>query len=216
MPDIQAFIFDMDGVIIDSNPVHREAWEVYNLRHGVATTDAMHKRMYGQRNDQIIRDFLGEHLNDQEVRAHSHAKEALYRELMAPRMTAALVPGIVPFLECHKDVPMAVATNANRINLDFVAVDAGISKYFRVMVDGHQIAKPKPYPQIYLKAAGLLGVAPAHCLVFEDSYPGVEAGLLAGMRVIGISTTHNDLKGVELSIPDFLDPRLDAWLREQM
>ena len=84
MGELRALIFDMDGVLIDSNSVHRRAWEEYNRRHGVETTEAMQQRMYGKRNDQIIRDFLGEHLTDSEVFAHGAAKEALYREMMKP------------------------------------------------------------------------------------------------------------------------------------
>src|SRR5579863_10363665 len=100
----------MDGVIVDSNPWHRIAWAEYTRRQGVAMTEAMQRRMYGKRNDEIIRDFLGAHLDDREVFAHGAAKEALYRELMQPRMGDALVPGIREFLERYRDLELAVAT----------------------------------------------------------------------------------------------------------
>ena len=80
---IQALIFDMDGVIVDSNPVHREAWAEYNRRQGIETTEAMQRRMYGKRNDKIIRDFFG-CAHYEEVFAHGADKEALYREMLAP------------------------------------------------------------------------------------------------------------------------------------
>jgi len=89
-----ALIFDMDGVIVDSNPVHREAWEVYNRRFGIETTEAMQRRMYGKRNDEIIRDFMGTHLNDAEVFEHGAAKERLFREMIGSRVEAFLVPGV--------------------------------------------------------------------------------------------------------------------------
>ena len=69
-----ALIFDMDGVIVDSNPLHREAWERYNLRHGLATTPEMHERMYGRHNDQIVRDFFGDSLSEEEVAARGARK----------------------------------------------------------------------------------------------------------------------------------------------
>src|SRR5262249_27084263 len=96
-----AILFDMDGVIIDSNPVHRKAWILYNRRFGIETDDAMQQRMYGKRNDEIVRDFLGSRLTPEEVREHGTAKERLYRELMAGRMPSALVPGVSEFLERH-------------------------------------------------------------------------------------------------------------------
>ena len=70
-------ILDMDGVIVDSNPIHRDAWSIYNRRFGIETDEAMQQRMYGKRNDEIVRDFLGPHLTSEEVRAHGAAKERL-------------------------------------------------------------------------------------------------------------------------------------------
>jgi HAD superfamily hydrolase (TIGR01509 family) len=202
----------MDGVLIDSNAVHRRAWEEYNRRHGVETTEAMQQRMYGKRNDQIIRDFLGNHLTDSEVFAHGAAKEALYREMMKPRIRRALVPGVVDFVSRHRGLALAVATNAEPANLDFVLDEAGLRPFFRVLVTGHEVTNPKPHPEIYLRTADLLGVNPASCVVFEDSCAGVQAGLAAGTRVVGVSTTHEDLPGASLLIRDFNDPALERWL----
>jgi beta-phosphoglucomutase family hydrolase len=210
--NIRAFIFDMDGVIVDSNPLHRVAWEEHNRRHGIDTTEEMQRRMYGKRNDQIVRDFFGECLSDDEVFAHGAQKESLYREMLRPWLEAALVPGLKEFLERHRGVPAAVATNAEPANVDLVLGDAGLRGYFSAIVDGHQVANPKPHPEVYLRAAELLGVAPECCVVFEDSHAGVQAGLAAGMRVVGVTTTHPDLAGVSLLIRDFNDPGLEAWL----
>ncbi len=210
--NIQAFIFDMDGVIVDSNPLHRLAWEEYNRRQGIETTEDMQRRMYGKRNDQIVRDFFGEGLSDDEVFAHGARKEALYREMLGPGLEAVLVPGVKEFLARHRGIPAAVATNAERANVDFVLGNAGLREYFGPIVDGHQVANAKPHPEVYLRAAELLGVAPERCVVFEDSYAGVQAGLAAGMRVVGVATTHPVLAGVSLLIRDFDDPGLESWL----
>lgn len=215
VPEIRAFIFDMDGVLVDSNPLHRAAWEEYNARHGIRTTEAMQQRMYGKRNDEIVRDFFGEHLSGEEVFAHGAAKEALYREMLKPRMEATLVPGLRPFLRRHHRVPMAVGTNAERANVEFVLKDAELSQYFHAVVDAYQVRNGKPHPEIFLLASGLLGIAPEFCVVFEDSSAGVQAALAAGMRVVGLSTTHDQLPGVSLLIGNFNDPALEIWLSRQ-
>ncbi len=214
MPEIRAFLFDMDGVILDSNPLHRESWTEYNRRQGVETTEAMLQQMYGKRNDMIVRNYLGANLTDAEVFAHGAAKEKLYREMLGPRLGETLVRGLVSFLERHPGIPRAVATNAEAANLDFVLSAASLDRYFRVTVNGQQVANPKPHPDVYLRAAELLGVPPADCVVFEDSHGGVAAGLAAGMRVIGVTTTYSVLPGVSLLIRDFDDPALEVWLAE--
>jgi beta-phosphoglucomutase len=203
-PEIQAIIFDMDGVIIDSNPVHREAWAAYNRRFGIETTEAMHQRMYGKRNDQIVRDFFGAHLTDAEVAAHGAAKEALYREMMRPTLTTALVPGLRDFLEAHRHMPLGLGTNAEPANVKFVLEEADLAHYFSAIVDGSQVERPKPAPDIYLKVAELLHIAPPHCLVFEDSYSGIEAAQAAGMIVIGIKTTHQTFPNLPQAIDNFV------------
>jgi beta-phosphoglucomutase len=207
-----ALIFDMDGVIINSNPIHRQAWELYNRRFGVETTEEMHQRMYGKRNDQIVRDYLGDHLSEAEVFEHGAAKERLYRELAGPHLASSLVPGVRGFLERHRNLPLAVASNAEAENVKFVLQAAGLGTFFRAVVDGHQVSRPKPAPDVYLKTAELLEVPPSGCIVFEDSYSGVQAAMDAGMRVVGLRTTHEELPGTSIAVDDFLAPELEVWL----
>ena len=207
-----ALIFDMDGVIVDSNPVHREAWEVYNRRFGIETTEAMQRRMYGKRNDEIIRDFMGAHLNDAEVFEHGAAKERLFREMIGSKVEDFLVPGVREFLARHRDLPKAVASNAEPENVDFVLQAASLKPYFQAVVDGHQVSNPKPAPDVFLKAAEQMGAVPEDCIVFEDSESGVRAGLAAGMRVVGILTTHHALPGTRIAVNNFLSPELEAWM----
>ena len=192
-----AFIFDMDGVLIDSNPAHREAWEAFNRRYGVETTEAMYRFMYGRRNDEIVRGFFGEDLPAGEVAARGAAKERLYREMIAGKVDRMMPAGLRRFLEARRGAPMALASNAEPENVAFVLKESGLAKYFRVVVDGHQVRRPKPFPDIYLRAAELLGEPPGNCIVFEDSYSGVEAARAAGMRVVGIRTTHRELPGAD-------------------
>ena len=215
MGELRALIFDMDGVLIDSNAVHRRAWEEYNRRHGVETTEAMQQRMYGKRNDQIVRDFFGDRLPPEEVAARGAAKEELYREMAAGRIEQILVPGLRPFLELYRGAPMAVASNAEPENVDFLLDRAGLRPYFRAVVDGHQVRHPKPHPEIYQRAAALLDIAPANCVVFEDSRAGIAAARAASMRVVGIRTTHVNLPETDLTADNFLNGSLTSWLRAQ-
>jgi beta-phosphoglucomutase len=210
-----AFIFDMDGVLVDSNPVHREAWAAYNLRFGLETTAAMHERMYGRRNDDIIRDFFGEGLPPEEVVSRGREKEELYRGMIAHRIDEILVPGLRQFLEQYANVPKGLASNAQPENIDFLLDRAELRHHFRVVVNGQQVREPKPHPEIYLKTAKMLKVNPVNCIVFEDSYSGVEAARRAGMRIVGVSTTYVNLPGSTITIDNFLGGDLTTWLSHE-
>lgn len=210
-----AFLFDMDGVILNSNPLHCQAWIDFNRRYGLETTAEMLASMYGKRNDEIVRTYFGEELADEEVVARGAAKEALYRELLHGRLEETLVPGLRGFLEDYQGVPMGLASNAEPANVELIIEEAGIRPYFQAIVDGHQVLNPKPDPEIYLKVAGILGVAPANCIVFEDSHTGVEAGLAAGMRVVGFRTTHGYLPGTRISVDNFESRNLRQWLASE-
>ena len=210
-----ALIFDMDGVVIDSNPLHRESWEEFNRRYGVVTTGEMLARMYGRRNDEIVRDFFGDSLSPEEVAARGAAKEELYRKILEGRLEEALTPGVRPFLQEYSNAPKALATNAEPANVNFLLDRAALRQYFKVVVSGDQVQNPKPHPEIYLKAADLLNVPPANCIVFEDSHVGVEAALAAGMRVVGVCTTHGDLPGTAITVHNFVSGSLRTWLAAQ-
>lgn len=208
-------IFDMDGVLIDSNPLHREAWLLYNRRFGIETDDAMQERMYGRRNDEIIRDFFGSELTGDEVSAHGAAKERLYREMMAPRLQESLVPGIADFLQRRQGGLHGLGSNAEPANIDFLLDNTGLRSHFHAVVDGHQVSRPKPDPEVYLKVADLLGAHPCNCVVFEDSFAGVDAARAAGMRVVALRTTHNQFMNVDLTVDHFQCPELEVWLQRQ-
>jgi HAD superfamily hydrolase (TIGR01509 family) len=188
----------------------------FNRRYGLETTEDMHQRMYGKRNDQIVRDFFGEAISLAEVDLRGRAKEQLYREMMAGRAEEFLVPGLRDFLQRHRDLPMAVASNAEPENVAFILDELRLRPFFRVVVDGHQVINPKPHPDVYLRAAELLHMDPADCVVFEDSHSGAAAGVAAGMRVIGLRTTFDNLPGTLFTTDNFQNGVLDSWLLAQM
>ena len=211
-----ALIFDLDGVIVDSNPVHRRAWAAFNRRYGLETTEEMQLRMYGKRNDQIVRDYFGAGITPEEVDARGRAKERLYREMITGRTEEMLVPGLRALLERYRDLPMGVGSNAEPENIALVLDETGLRRYFRAVVDGHQVRHPKPHPEVYLRVAELLETDPAECIVFEDSHSGAAAAVAAGMRVIGISTTDDNLSGTSITIDNFRSGELDSWLQAQV
>ena len=211
---VTALIFDMDGVIVDSTAIHTQAWRVYLKEHGLVA-DNIENRMLGKHNDELVRDFFpADTLTDALVLEHGNRKEAVYRRLMAPVLEQRLVPGVREFILRHCHEPLGVATNAEPGNVNFVLDATGIRRCFGAIVDGHQVARPKPFPDIYLQVAKQLGYTPEECVVFEDSATGVRAARAAGMRVVGVSTTLVDLTDVDMTIRDFLDSRLEPWLQE--
>ena len=210
-----ALIFDMDGVIVDSNPVHREAWEAFNRRYGLETTEAMQQRMYGKHNADIVRDYFGADLPEAEVMARGAAKEQLYRELAGARVENMLVPGIRNFLEEYEGAPMGLASNAEAENVDFILERSGLRRFFQAVVTGRDVRRPKPHPEVFLRVAELLAVPAENSIVFEDSLTGVQAALAAGMRVVGIRTTYENLPGTSISVHNFMSRTLRRWLAIQ-
>jgi beta-phosphoglucomutase len=215
-PDGLALIFDMDGVLVDSTALHTAAWERYLARLGVDGNGLM-QRMLGKRNDQIVRDLFGASLSAEEAARHGADKEALYRELMAPVFERCVVPGVAEFVHqaARAGMPLGLGTNAEPLNVEFVLHRAGLEGRFQAIVDGHQVSRPKPDPEVYLEAARRLGVEPRNCVVFEDSPGGMAAARAAGARLVGVLTTLEAAPEAALAICDFHDERLRPWLAAQ-
>jgi beta-phosphoglucomutase len=215
-PSGLAFIFDMDGVLVNSTTLHTLAWEHYLESLSMSAAGLM-QRMLGKRNDQIVRDLFGHDLPQVEVDRHGADKECLYRELMAPVIHQHLVPGVVAFVKqaAAAGIPLALGTNAEPLNVDFVLRHAGLDGLFQAIVDGHQVSRPKPDPEVYLEAARRLGVPPANCIVFEDSPGGMAAARAAGARLVALLTTLDEAPAADVAISDFTCPRLSQWLAGQ-
>lgn len=215
--NISAWIFDMDGVIVDTNPFHKEAWMKYASKLGKdITEDWMHEHVYGRINKEALTALLGEVPDDDALATHTAAKEALFIE--SYRDHIEMVTGLRPLLTQAKaaGIPMAVATSAPRMNVKFIFESLGLAEFFPIVVDDQLVTKGKPDPEIYLLTAEKLGISPDQCLVFEDSFSGVRAGLAAGMKVIALSTTHHshEFSGVEAVMQDFTDLTLSDWYQK--
>jgi beta-phosphoglucomutase len=205
----------MDGVLVHSMPLHTKAWQRYLRNIGIEAPD-LEARMHGKRNAELVLDLIDRNLPDDVTFQHGAAKEKLWREMMLETgIEQYRVRGLDSFVERHRSVPKAIGTNAEPANIEFVLQQFGLAKYFTVAVDGYQVERPKPFPDIYLKCAKLLGVHPQNCVVFEDSPTGIEAARAAGMRLVGVETTPTHFEGLDLHIQDFESPELEKWLQTQ-
>jgi beta-phosphoglucomutase family hydrolase len=207
-----AVIFDMDGVLIDSNPYHKEAWLQFCQRYNVELKEEdVADAIYGKTNEAALKEVFKKDFSPEEAERLGQEKEAIYRELHKKDIEP--VDGLVSFLKDLKqnDIPTAIATNAPVVNLDFVMEQLGIREYFDVFIDSSMVNNGKPDPEIYLKAAETLNMPPERCIVMEDSTTGVEAGLKAGMKVVSITTTHSpeELEQTDLVIDSFNDLNIE-------
>ena len=197
--NINSFVFDMDGVLIDSNPTHTVALRQFCAEHGFQLTEQQLKeKIYGRTNRDWLLNLFGD-LPDETIRRYAFEKEALFRKIYTDIKP---LDGLLSFLtKMDVDgIPRAIATSAPRENVDFTLEHTGMGTFFKTILDDSFVTKGKPDPQIYLKSAAALGLEPRNCVVFEDSLSGVKAGKAAGCKVVGLTTTHTD---AELSETDF-------------
>lgn len=186
-----AALFDWDGVIVDSSDYHEESWERLAEEEGRELPPGHFKKGFGMRNETIIPQILGWTEVPEEIRRLDRRKEELYRELIDEKGIEPL-PGVESFLQrLHRaDIPCAVASSTERLNITFALERMGMSHEFKAVVAGEDVENGKPDPEVFLTAAQKLGAEPERCVVFEDAHVGIEAGLAAGMKVIAVSTTH--------------------------
>jgi beta-phosphoglucomutase len=185
-----AFIFDMDGVIVDSNPYHRIALKQFCEKYGYhLTEEELLKNIYGRTNKEWITNLFGK-LPASKLGEYEEEKESLFRRIYENDIRP--LPGLISFLKelDRLSIPRAIGTSAPRSNVDFVLSRTGLTPYFKVILDESDVVHGKPNPEIYLKVAAALNMAPDQCIVLEDSISGISAGKTAGSKVIGVATTH--------------------------
>lgn len=212
---LKAVIFDMDGVIVDTNPHHEIAWRTYYERHErTLSNEEFVEHISGKHNRMIVDHlFPGQTLPLDEIDRLGYEKEALFREIYAAHITP--VPGLPAFLAMLKTrgIKMAVATSAPVENLDFVVDALQLRTYFDALLHEKLVTRPKPDPEIYLKAMTMLGVTPEEAIVFEDSMTGIRAGRASGAKVVGVATTHTPAELADLTSDVITDFTEMAWER---
>lgn len=213
----KAFLFDLNGTMINDMEYHTLAW------HSIMTEDlgakldyeSVKKEMYGKNHEVLTRVFGKNRFTAEEVERLSVDKEKRYQQGYMPHLS--LIDGLDQFLERSKnaDMLMAIGSAAIPFNIDFVVDGLDIRHYFNAIVSADDVEMSKPDPETFLKAAAALNIAPADCLVFEDAPKGVESALKAGMLCIVLTTTHTieEFEGypnILTYIEDYNDAKLNT------
>jgi len=203
-----AVIFDMDGVICHTNPYHSMAFrEFFSTRELSPTDEEFAAHMFGKSNSYILTHFLKRTIAGEELLQLEDEKESLFRKIYEPFVEP--ITGITAFMSDLKSngVKMGVATSAPRANLDLILSKVAIREILGSILASEDVKKHKPDPEVYLSSAVNLGVSADQCVVFEDSFSGVSAALNAGMRVVGVLSSHTkeELPPCSLYINDYTD-----------
>jgi beta-phosphoglucomutase len=206
---IQAVIWDMDGVILDSADAHLLSWHRMARDEGLAFTDAQFWSTFGRRNDEIIQLLWGP-LAPEKMQEIADSKERYFRD--AVRTTATALPGAIELLSELHDAgyPQALASSAPIANIELISEVLELTRYLDALVSGETVPRGKPAPDIFLKAAATLGMAPGVSLVIEDAVAGVEAAHAAGMRCIAVAGERDlaGLRAAELMVKSLTEVNL--------
>jgi beta-phosphoglucomutase len=187
----KAFLFDLNGTMIDDMEFHLKAWyHILNddLGANISWEDTK-VQMYGKNSELLVRIFGPDKFTQEEMDRLSVEKEKRYQQEYRPHLK--LIPGLHEFLEKAQamNIPMAIGSAAIMFNIDFVLDNLNIRHFFKAIVSADDVTISKPHPETYLNCATLLGVDPANCLVFEDAPKGVEAAQNAGMSSVVLTAT---------------------------
>lgn len=216
---LKALIFDMDGTLADSDPVHLQAFAEFLAPFGVPVDEDVYRRsISGRSNALIFADLLPDHP------AHHRERFADEKEAVFRRLATEMEPlgGLIALLDfaAGKGLGLAVVTNAPRANLDHTLAALGIAERFPILVAAEDVTRGKPDPLPYLTALRRLGVSADEAVVFEDSAAGLGAARAAGIHAFGILTgqTADTLlqAGANDTLVDFSDRKLWAFLEARV
>ncbi|HEY92225.1 MAG TPA: HAD family phosphatase [Dehalococcoidia bacterium] len=196
----KAVIWDMDGVIADTAPYHFKAWQEVFRKREVNFNEEDFRRNFGQRNDTIISNVLGEGLSPSEIDAIAGEKEIDFRQRVSQHIKP--LPGAIKLIKSlgKHGFKIALASSAPTENIRLVTQGLGINNYFQSIVSGRDVTEGKPNPQVFLLAAKKLGVKPKNCIVIEDAVAGITAAKRAGMRCLAITNTRPKTSLVEADL----------------
>ena len=191
----KAVIWDLDGTLINSVDHHWEAWREVMAAENITLTFEDFVADFGKRNDEILRGRIDPNMSDAEVARIALAKEETYRRFVRSE-GLVLLPGAERWLRQLKTDGwlQALGTSAPQGNIDAVFDALGIAGFFDAVMSSEQVKAGKPSPDVFLAAAERMQVSPEHCIVVEDAPAGIEAARRAGMKSVGVLTTHEELK----------------------
>ncbi|WP_231426955.1 HAD family phosphatase [Pedobacter sp. Leaf250] len=212
----KAFLFDLNGTMINDMEFHNHAW------HSILTKDlgasisfeAVKKEMYGKNQDLLERVFGVGHFSQEQIDQISIEKEHRYQAAYKKHLT--LIDGLDKFLEKAKEagILMAIGSAAIPFNINFVLDNLDVRSYFSAIVSAEDVKNSKPDPETFSKGAKLLGLSAEDCVVFEDAPKGIEAAQNAGMKCVALTTMHTTdefsaYNNIIAFIEDYNDPALN-------
>ena len=209
----KAFLFDLNGTMIDDMHYHVKAWhKIFNDLGANISMERMKEECYGK-NHEVIERILPGRFSEDEKTQMSFAKERAYQTAFKPHLK--LIDGLDVFLEraYQQNIQMAIGSAAIMFNVDFVLDGLNIRRYFSAIVSADDVSRSKPDPETYLKCADVLHVSPKDCIVFEDAPKGVESALNAGMSSVVLTILHeqhefDQYKNVVAFGKDYRDKKL--------
>ena len=209
----KAFIFDLDGVIVDTAKYHFLAWKNLANELGFDFTEEQNELLKGVsrvKSLEIILNIGGVTLTEQQTQTFLVKKNTEYLAFINKMTADEILPGVLKVLAFLKDNNIPFALGSASKNARFILEQVGIIDLFDAIVDGNDVSKAKPDPEVFLIGAEKLNVAPANCVVFEDAIAGVEAANNAGMVSIGIGS--EDVLTEANSVFESMDQMSDAFL----
>ncbi|BAY93618.1 MULTISPECIES: HAD family hydrolase [unclassified Tolypothrix] len=207
-----AILFDLDGTIVNTDPIHYIAWQQKLADHGIEIDEAFYQsRISGRLNPEIVKDILPQ-LSDAEGLKFADEKEALFRELAPNLKPLNGFAELLAWTDAHK-LKRALVTNAPRANAEFMLEVLGIKEAFEIVVLAEDCTAGKPDPTPYQVALSQLGIKADQAIALEDSPSGIRSAVAAGIRTLGIASTHDPKilleVGAFIAIPDFTS--LQLW-----
>jgi beta-phosphoglucomutase len=188
---IEAIIFDLDGVIVDTAHYHFIAWQRLAKELGITFTEAENERLKGvsrMRSLEIILEIGGVSLSKEKMEELATKKNSWFVEYIEAIKPEEIFPGVKEMILKLRDQGYKIALASSSKNAEMVLTLLQIKNLFHVVVDGTMITHSKPDPEIFLLAASKLGIEPDYCVVFEDAEAGVEAAIAAGMKCVGVGS----------------------------
>lgn len=188
----KAFIFDMDGVLIDNMRMHAQSWVDLFSDYGLKGLDPERYLVEtaGMKGLDVLRYFLDPAISQEKAERLTELKDILYRVMNRHAIVA--MTGLESFLDraTKSGIRLGIGTGAGQKNIDYILGLTGMTSRFEAVVGAHMVTHGKPHPETFLRVAEQLSAEPASCIVFEDALPGVEAAAAAGMNCVAVTTTN--------------------------
>ncbi len=189
---VEACIFDLDGVIVDTAKYHFLAWKRLTDQIGINFTEKDNERLKGvsrMASLEIILEIGNLSIDAVAKEEYARLKNNWYVEYISKMTPEEILPGSLDFIRELKDANITIALGSASKNTPMILKRVNLSNVFNAVADGNNVHKAKPDPEVFLTAAKMLGVKPENCVVFEDAVAGVQAAINAGMKCVGIGSS---------------------------